>query len=124
MFHFNGPNCELPQQCPPGFHYYFDYVAETQFQFGSVENLLNTDASCRITRGESGKHRAFFGINNFLQLPHADVAPTINAIDFLKSRVETCMSLNGGIDVSFLYADHWSIGDLLAFANEYNRQLG
>lgn len=123
LFHYNGPTCQQPEECPPGFHYYFDYAAETEFEFATVEDMIPTEASCRISRGGSGKHRAFFGINNFLQIPQSDLAPTVNELDFVRARVETCASVNSILDVSFLIVDHWSIGGVLEFAKEHNQQL-
>jgi hypothetical protein len=123
MFHYNGPTCEQPQSCPPGLHYYFDYAAETAFEFKSVAELLDTETSCQITRGGSAKHRAFFGINNFLQTPQEDLARTINAMGFLKPRVATCSATNGGLDVSLLSVDYWSIGNVVDFAREHNQLL-
>lgn len=123
MFHFNGPQCEQPNSCPQGLHYYFDYVAETEFSIPDVDSLLNTTFSCRITRGGSGKNRAFFAVNNFLSIPSEATAPTINGNSFLKSRIEACATANGGIDVSFLYIDHWSVGDVLDYTMAHNQGL-
>jgi hypothetical protein len=123
MFHFNGPLCEESNSCPQGFHYYFDYVAETEFSISDVGSLLNTTFSCRITRGGAGINRAFFSVNNFLQIPSETMAPTINARNFVQARVDACAAANGGIAVSFLYVDHWNVGDVLAFAVAHNQVL-
>jgi hypothetical protein len=123
MFHFNGPLCGQPTSCPEGFHYYFDYVAETEFSIPDVGSLLNTTFSCRITRGGAGESRAFFSVNNFLKIPSEAMAPTVNARSFLQARVDACAAANGGIDVSFLYVDHWDVGDVLAFAVAHNQGL-
>ena len=54
-----------------------------------------------------------------------DTAPTINSLDFIQGRVDNCVAANGELGpLSFLYVDHWSIGDALEFANEYNKKLG
>ena len=124
MFHFNGPQCLQPSSCPEGLHYYFDYVAETEFSIPDVSSLLNATYSCRITRGGSGRNRTFFSVNNFLNIPSEATAPTINAISSLKSRIDACTAFNGGIDVSFLYIDHWNVGDVLDYARAYNQGLG
>jgi hypothetical protein len=124
MFHFNGPQCEVASSCPQGLHYYFDYVAETEFSNPDVDSLLNTTFSCRITRGGAGKNRAFFGVNNFLKVPSEVMAPTINAKSFVQARVSACAAANAGIAVSFLYVDHWNVGDVLAVSMAHNQALG
>jgi len=128
LYHYNGPTCdnddEVSSSCPLGLHYYFDYVAETEFSFDSVADLQETESSCRITRGSTGKHRAFLGVNNFIKLPSLNKAPELNSFDFLSQRVQDCVAHNKGWAVSFLYVDFWSVGNVLEYVQEYNRELG
>lgn len=123
MFHFNGATCEEPESCPVGLHYYFDYAAETEFSFDTLDDLLDTATSCQIKRGGSGEYRAFFGVNNFLRIPSQTLAATTNSVDFVRPRVEACINANEGNDVSFLYVDYWSIGDVLGYVITHNRNL-
>ena len=124
MFHFNGPTCRAEGSCPRGLHYYFDFVAETEFSFTSVDDLLEIGTSCRVTRGGSGQHRAFLGVNNFLSIPSKAKTPTINALEFVRPRVEACAAANDNRAVSFLYVDFWSIGDVLEYSRMHNSGLG
>lgn len=124
IFHFNGFNCRQPGSCPTGFHYYFDYVAETSFTFETVDSLLATNSSCEITRGGSGDYRAFFGINNFLELPDINSAIVTNTMEFITDRVSACTTFQGLDYVSFLYVDFWNQGQVMEFVMNYNTNLG
>lgn len=122
LFHFNGPSCPNPGDCPNGFHYWFDFGAETEFDFKNIDEFDNVDRSCRITRGAGGT-KDFFAVTSFVTPPNEDAAVTINTASFLRDRMETCSRHNGLLDVNLLYVDFWSIGDMPEMVQNHNRAL-
>lgn len=135
-FHLNGPDCETEGTCPDGLHYYFDYAQETDFEFESIEEILNVQTSCVITRGATTTTGAFYGVNNFVAAEAFEIenqraaAVIANSLDFAKDRLQACSELVqagtylGDGDVNMLSVDFWSIGDIVQVVQEYNRDLG
>ena len=121
MFHYNGPNDCSNGQCPPGLHYWFDYAAETEFSFGEISDLEDTETSCQITRG-GGSTMDFFGVNAFTTPPSQTDAKTVNLQSFLENRIDACSS-DRGIDVNLVTVDFWSIGDLPEVVQSRNKAL-
>ena len=135
----NGPTCREGEgpACPVGLHYYFEYFQETEFQFDSIEELLDVGYSCLVTRGAVASTGAFFSVNNFVTFsggaflsdPEA-IAATANALDFAQTRIRDCEALiqagpyRGEGDVNVMYVDYWSIGDMVQVVQEHNRDLG
>ena len=122
MFHYNGPTCRSEGECPPGLHYYFDYVAETEFQFSTIESFENVEYSCQITRGGNARFMSFFGVNIFLTMPDPLGANTLNSLEFIRNRVAACSEFNENKTVNFVYFDFWSVGNILEYATTYNSQ--
>ena len=85
VFYFNGGECSSEDSCPPGFHYFYNYAAETQFESGSIDDLKDYEYSCEITRGpkEDAVPAAFFVVNNFVTPPDPDAAVITNSKAFL-----------------------------------------
>jgi hypothetical protein len=121
LFHSNGPGCET-WECPPGFHDYFDYVAETPttYQYAS-DILLDTENACRIDKGDAGT-KDFYGVNLYVTLPDADQQAMLNSMDTLTSKVDSC-SIQVDQDVSFVIVDFWQVGDVITFVTQYNTDL-
>lgn len=122
MFHYNGPNDCSNGQCPPGFHYWFDYAAETQFSFQDVDDLLDIENSCAITRG-AGSTMDFFGVNSFTTPASKSDSETINTESFLENRISMCSLYQGGLDVNLVTVDFWSVGDLPELVQQRNSAL-
>ena len=109
--------------CPPGFHDWFLYAAETEFEFLSVVSLKNKDKACRITRGGSGT-RDFFGTNVFTTPPTKSASMKVNKKKFLKEHVQACRDRNGGLKLSnLLLVDFWHKGDVLDVVHDFNAEL-
>jgi len=121
LFHFNGPTSCANGACPDGFHYWFDYAAETEFEFTSQADFGDTATSCAITRG-AGSTKDFFAVTSFVTPPNEDEAVNINAQAALQSRIQACSDYNG-LDVNLLYVDFWSIGDMPEVVQTYNKAL-
>jgi hypothetical protein len=121
FFHFNGPDCS-DGSCPDGFHYWFDYAAETEFEFTSASNFADTTSSCQITRG-AGSSKDFFAVTSFVTPPSEDESTTLNSRDFLEGRMQAC-SDSAGLDVNLMYVDFWNDGDLPEVTQTYNKALG
>ena len=121
FFHYNGPFCQTPDECPAGFHYWFDFAAETEFSFDGVSDVEDTSRSCAITRG-AGSTRDFFGINNFVRFPSIRAARTMNEAGFLNSRIDACSGING-LQANLVIVDFWSEGNLLEIVQERNKAL-
>lgn len=122
LFHLNGPNSCADGACPDGFHYWFDFAAETAFDFATVDELDDSSTSCEITRG-AGSSMDFFAVTSFLTPPSESESVAINAQAALESRIQACSQYNGGLDVNVLYVDFWNIGDLPQVVQEHNKAL-
>ena len=128
VFYFNGGTC-TDDTCPPGFHYFFQYAAETQFESASLSDLENYEYSCEITRGpkEGDRPADFFVVNNFITPPTLEASQVANSKSFLQSRLTTCANMNN-MRPNFVYLDFWSEGvtaQLVQYANEkYAEELG
>ena len=121
LFHYNaGVECRN-NDCPRGFHYWFDNAAETEYSFGSVEDILATSTSCEVTRGSNTS--PFLAINSFVTPPSQLAAETLNSLEFARARLETCSSLNDSADINLMFADFWSVGELPQLAQEHNVAL-
>jgi len=96
---------------------------ETEFSFGNKEELLDTEKSCQVTRGEGGT-RSFFAVNTFVTFPDDGAALEVNEAGFLETRVNTCSAKNGGANVNLVFVDFWSLGDLPQVVQEHNAALG
>jgi hypothetical protein len=121
LFYYNAPSCDQVT-CPTGFHYYWDYAAETEFSFESISALDQTGASCLITRGDGGT-KAFFGVNAFVTLPDQNAAKSINTESYLNSRIDACSALNDDLDVNLILVDFWNFGDVLEVTQTRNAAL-
>ena len=121
LFHLNGPDCS-DGSCPDGFHFWFEYAAETQFQFTTTSDFADASTSCEVTRGAAST-KEFFGVNSFVTPPSESDAETINSRDFLETHLQVCSGA-AGLDVNLMYVDFWHVGDLPEVVQTYNKALG
>ena len=121
LFHFNGPTSCANGACPDGFHYWFDFAAETEFNFESADEFADATTSCDITRG-AGSTMEFFAVTNFVTPPDESVAEVVNSKESVESRIQACSDFQG-LDVNLVYVDFWSIGDLPEVVQTYNKAL-
>mmetsp|Transcript_17617 Transcript_17617/g.38167 ORF Transcript_17617/g.38167 Transcript_17617/m.38167 type:complete len:449 (-) Transcript_17617:70-1416(-) len=129
VFYFNGGTCN-DGSCPPGFHYFYNYAAETQYQSASLADLEDDEYSCEVTRGpkeDAPQPASFFVVNNFVTPPDEDAARTTNSKTFLADRLTRCANANR-MRPNFVYLDFWSEGvtaQLVQYANQqFAEQLG
>lgn len=125
FFLYNGETLcvDATNGCPPGFHDWFTYAAETAFSFSTVDDLiLNVNASCAITRGAQGT-RDFFGINYFTEIPSATICEEIHQATIIRQHVEACSALNAPLSPSLILVDYWNIGDVEEVVSLYNELL-
>jgi hypothetical protein len=61
LFYYTQPDCNQ-QVCPRGFHFWFQYGVNTQFDFGDIDDLLDTGQSCELTAvgANANSKRDFF----------------------------------------------------------------
>mmetsp|Transcript_34111 Transcript_34111/g.73931 ORF Transcript_34111/g.73931 Transcript_34111/m.73931 type:complete len:371 (+) Transcript_34111:261-1373(+) len=121
VFQHDGPDCSVAGSCPAGIHDYFDYTAETPFEFSSVDNMRNVETSCVINRGPK-EGAAFYGVNTFVTPPNVDTAAVVNSLTFVKRRLNRCSRASGLIP-NFITVDFWSIGDVPEIAQRRNIAL-
>lgn len=139
FFHYNGESCtkldattitntttttNISNPCPYGFHPWFMYAAETEFDFLSVKDLQDIPRSCRITRGGRSGYNQFFGINIFIT--PARFIPTwkqINQYSFIKSHIDECLSYNQKTFVNVILVNYWGVGDVLDVVYDMNAAL-
>ena len=109
---------------PLGFHDWFTWAAETEFQFDNVQELTeDTQRACTITRGGSG-HRSFFGVNVFSGLlPSVESAVILNQADFLRQHLEACALQNNNLQPNLVLVDFWSQGDVVDMVQSWNADL-
>jgi len=124
MFQFNGPTCSDNEPCPEGLHFWFNYGAESEFNFPTKQDIEDISTSCKVTRGNPVESRGFLGISNFVSPPDEDTAKEINTREFIEKRLEDCSTFNNNMDINALLIDFWSIGDLLEVTQEHNKKLG
>lgn len=128
FFHYNGGGWCVDNQedafaniCPPGFHDWFAYAAETDFAFLDTAALDNKITSCAITRGRATA--PFFALNVFLTIPSpVAAADRLNTRDFLEDHMADCSTVNADRRVNIVFVDFWDVGDLPRVVQEtYNR---
>ncbi|KAL7464697.1 hypothetical protein ACHAXS_005038 [Conticribra weissflogii] len=126
VFYFNPGTCDN-NICPDGFHYLYDYAAETVFDSASLEDLQNYEYSCTVTRGPGINATAdFFVVNNFVTPPDPNAAAVSNSKDFLANRLTKCANIQQ-MRPNFVYLDFWSIGitaELVQYANAQYAESG
>jgi hypothetical protein len=122
LFHYNGGVDCQKGNCPAGFNAWFDYAGETEYKFFSIEGVLTTASSCKVTRGSNKS--PFLAVNSFVTPPSQSVAATLNSLDFARTRLKRCSSLNDSANVNIIFADYWSEGELPRLAQEHNVALG
>jgi hypothetical protein len=113
-------------RCPPGMYDWFQYAAETEYQFDSVAELRDEAYSCRVTRGSATA--PLLGVNVFLSLPNPTASRTLNGADFLRPHLQGCAQRNGrasrrGGGVNAVLVDFWDEGDVLEVVREHNSLL-
>ena len=123
VFQFRGPDCNETNVCPPGFHQYSEYAVDTQWNQDSLDAVANSAVSCAFTTTPGPYSTTFFGLNNFITIPSQDVAATMNAYDYASNRIDTCSSLNGNLDVNFIYSDFWNEGDIPRLVQDRNTAM-
>lgn len=120
LFYYNGEHCggDNDIACPPGLMPYFDYTIESRYGFAAMDELVDTEFACEVTRGFESTYD-FYGVNVFLNVPNEEVAYETNSRDFLAKHLEACSSLYNH-RVNLLYVDFWSIGQVLDAVRAYN----
>jgi hypothetical protein len=122
FFIYNGAETCANTECPIGFHDWFRYAAETEFQFATVDAIKNNPVgSCTITRGGGGT-RDFFGVNVFVEIADPEASAQLNEGSFLQQHLETCSTQNSK-NSNLVFVDFWSEGDVLAVVQAYNEAL-
>ena len=111
VFQYNGQDCSVASACAPlGINNYFSYTAETNFDFSSIEDMRNVEESCKITRGPK-EGATFYGVNTFVTPPNEDAAAFVNALSFVRRRLNRCAAV-AGLRPNFILVDFWSLGDV------------
>lgn len=121
FFHYNIGIC-FQDGCPFGFHDYFVYAEETDFELASFEDIEDKSQSCNVTRGSN--RATFFGINLFLTIPSRSTADQVNSLSFLQQHVNDCEEINGGNLANIVWVDFWAQGELPLFVQQSNQQRG
>lgn len=121
LFHYNIGVC-YHEGCPYGFHDYFVYAEETEFELASLVEVDDNTRSCNVTRGSN--RATFFGINLFLTLPSRDAAAKLNSLPFLQSHVSDCEQRNDGNLANIVWVDFWTQGHLPLFVQQRNQYRG
>jgi hypothetical protein len=91
-------------------HFWFDYGVNTQYDFGNINHLLDTQASCSLTSAGRASTRDWFRVNNYVTLANPIAAGTVNSVEFAEERVAACSTQNN-LPVNLLAVDfgHGSI---------------
>ncbi|KAL7551172.1 hypothetical protein ACHAWF_014372 [Thalassiosira exigua] len=123
VFYFSGGTC-ADGVCPPGFKYFYNYAAETQFESASLADLENHEYSCEITRGpkDDALPANFFVVNNFVTPPDLEASMVANSKSFLSERLTTCGNANR-MRPNFVYLDFWSQGMTAQLVQRANVQF-
>ena len=86
-------------------HFWFNYGAESEFNFPTKQDLEDIPTSCKVTRGNPVESRGFLGISNFVSPPDEDTAKEINTREFIEKRLEDCSTFNNNMDINALLID-------------------
>jgi len=122
VFHYNGEFCST-SKCPPGLDDWFNYAAETKFEFSTEEEFQDKAEACAITRGRP--NAPFYALNVFTMIPSKVLArELLNTKDFLEEHIKACSEVNGGRHVSAVFVDFFSEGDLPQVVQLHNSKLG
>lgn len=124
FFFYNGDRqcADATSNCPTGFHDWFQFSGESQYQFDVEEQVLDDKAyACEITRGDEGLLQ-FYGVNVFLTLPTESSCLALNDDQILSAHIEACAMITGRA-VNLLIVDCWDVGGVLDVANAYNSGL-
>jgi len=122
FFHYNGEEACFVMDCPPGFHDWFTFAAETNFSFQEVSDIEDDPSgACAITRGENGL-RNFFGVNIFLEQPDPEASTILNSRSFMENHLTTCGAQNNQ-PPNLALVDFWSLGDVVPVVNDFNANL-
>jgi hypothetical protein len=109
-------------QCPPGFHDWFTFAGESQFDFKEETELYDKAFACNITRGR--RNGPFYAINVFLEIPSQKAQSSLlNTKAFLQDHVAMCSFENNGLDVNVVFVDFWSDGNLPEVVQIHNQGL-
>lgn len=125
LFTYNGESCYLNPTiiCPIGFHDWFTYSGETQFELPKLGSIRNVSYSCEITRGQNGR-LDFIAMNHFLQIPRIGVTThQLNQYSFLKQRINDCSAFNNNRTINMIIVDFWDKGNVLQAVNDFNSEL-
>jgi hypothetical protein len=103
---------------PDWYHDGWSLVQDTPYTFSSPAQLQD-DASCATNRGQPDA--PLFLVNHWIesQTPSAQDAKTVNAYDFLLSRVRRCQQLRGRFP-NIVAVDFSEVGDLFKVVNTLN----
>lgn len=123
LFHYNGPFCKDLGEgwCPTGFYDYFRYVADTQFEYESIEDFANATYACEPGRGANG-FGSFYGLHLYMKIPDADESQLLNDMAFVEEHVDQCETYRNGTLANFVYVDFWEQGDLVEVVQMENIQ--
>lgn len=123
VFHYRGPSCDEEGACPPGFHWYYRYAVNTQWNLNSLDAVADSANSCAFETSPGVASKTFFGLNNFITIPIQSNAEIMNEYSYVSNRIDTCSSLNDNLDVNLIYVDFWSEGDLPRLVQERNAAM-
>lgn len=156
VFYWNSDDCAPGAGgpgCPPGFHYYYRYGVQTQWDFARLadiqDNNNNDDpddtSSCALSYMPSYRNgHNFFRVNAFLRIPSSSAAKDVlNQPFFMQERLDACsmqnpIVKNGTVSVqvpaasqeekfflppNFYAVDFWEKGNVMQFIQEYNIKL-
>lgn len=104
-------------------HWYWTYAVNTQFELADLEEVADNATACSFTTEPGTYGKTFFGLNNFISSPSPTAAATMNEYDYIANRIQTCSSINGNLDVNFVYVDFWHEGDLPRLVQDRNSAL-
>jgi hypothetical protein len=126
FFHYNGERCDTTAAtCPNGLMNWFDYAAESEYSFATIEALQDHETACRVTRGDttsslSSSNHVLYGVNVFTNVPSPENCAAVNAAAFLRSHLTNCATIARRSMVNVLLVDCWNVGDVLSVVYEYN----
>jgi len=133
LFYFNQPACRVDDACPtPAWNYWFEYGMETEYDFGTLDALDDTVASC--TPNFDSTPRDFYRVNSFVTLPSQRASRTLNSYEYAQTRTRACqdqVATQFGTDTgqqegttfvpNFYAVDFWSLGEVPRWVQDENK---
>lgn len=124
LFYWNVPR--VSSNLPVGFHYLYDYTAETASGLETMDEARTPSIACVVDNNESADSGSieFLAIHLYLESstpPLVSDSAVLNEESFVRNQIEACSVFNG-MDVNIVSVNWWGVGDVVQVVQEINQE--